>query len=65
MVVYFIYLICYSLQIIDIACAVPEVKTPLGGIKGTMKRSFGGRKYAAFEGIPYAQPPTRERRFEV
>ena len=43
----------------------PFVQTKLGGISGFYKKSFSGRNYEAYEGIPYALPPTRERRFEV
>lgn len=43
----------------------PLVQTHLGKIKGHLKKSYTGRKYEAFEGIPYAQPPIGERRFQV
>lgn len=43
----------------------PRVKTPLGGIKGYYKTSQNGRKYEAYEGIPYALPPTGKLRFKV
>lgn len=43
----------------------PIVKTPLGKIKGTYGLSANGRKYESYQGIPYALPPTGERRFEV
>lgn len=43
----------------------PTVKTPLGKIKGTYELSANGRKYESYRGIPYALPPTGERRFEV
>ncbi|XP_020285973.1 venom carboxylesterase-6-like [Pseudomyrmex gracilis] len=42
----------------------PRVKTPLGGIKGYYKTSQNGRKYEAYEGIPYALPPTKKLRFK-
>lgn len=42
-----------------------KIKTTLGNIKGYYKKSENGRRYAVFEGIPYALPPTGELRFEV
>lgn len=44
---------------------VPRVKTPLGGLKGYYKISQNGRKYEAYEGIPYALPPVGKLRFKV
>lgn len=43
----------------------PKVKTPLGGLKGYYKLSQHGRKYEAYEGIPYALPPVGKLRFKV
>lgn len=43
----------------------PYVTTQLMRIKGRWEISYSGRSYKAFEGIPYALPPTDERRFEV
>ncbi|KAJ8933691.1 hypothetical protein NQ318_008410 [Aromia moschata] len=43
----------------------PEVVTPSGRLQGQWAISYEGRTYAAFEGIPYAQPPVGELRFEV
>lgn len=43
----------------------PRVKTPLGAIKGYYKVSADGRQYEAYEGIPYALPPTGKYRFKV
>lgn len=36
-----------------------------GYIRGSYKNSFNGRRYRAFEGIPYAVPPVGNLRFEV
>lgn len=47
------------------SCANPVVETPLGNIEGYYADSVNGRKYAAFEGIPYAKPPVAEYRYEV
>lgn len=44
---------------------VPRVKTPLGGLKGYYKISQNGRKYEAYEGVPYALPPIGKLRFKV
>ncbi|XP_023310728.1 venom carboxylesterase-6-like [Anoplophora glabripennis] len=43
---------------------LPEIDTPLGRVRGYWKIS-DGRKYAVFEGIPYATPPVGDLRFEV
>ncbi|XP_048270688.1 venom carboxylesterase-6 [Bombus terrestris] len=42
----------------------PRVKTSLGDIRGYYKISRHGRKYEAYEGIPYAQPPIGNLRFK-
>lgn len=36
-----------------------------GEIRGVYRTSTNGRKYAAFEGVPYAEPPTGKLRFKV
>jgi carboxylesterase type B len=41
------------------------VTTSLGKIRGYIKTSYDGRKFSAFEGVPFAKPPTGSRRFEV
>ena len=43
----------------------PIVTTRLATVRGQYKQSYEGRKYAAFEGLPYALPPTGSRRFQV
>jgi hypothetical protein len=50
--------------------AVPHQEGPLvhveqGALRGTYLISAGGRKFAAFQGIPYARPPTGKHRFKV
>ncbi|KAF2904191.1 hypothetical protein ILUMI_01983 [Ignelater luminosus] len=42
----------------------PLIETTLGKIRGYYLQSYGGRKFAAFEGIPYAKPPIDDLRFE-
>ncbi|GJQ87338.1 Est-6 [Trypoxylus dichotomus] len=42
----------------------PLVSIEDGQIRGTFKKSFNGRKYMSFEGIPYAQPPLQKLRFK-
>ncbi|KAK5649399.1 hypothetical protein RI129_000428 [Pyrocoelia pectoralis] len=44
---------------------VPEVHIKLGKISGYHKSSVNGRTFSAFEGIPYAQPPLGDLRFEA
>jgi carboxylesterase type B len=41
------------------------VTTSLGKIRGHFKTSHDGRKFSAFEGVPFARPPIGSRRFEV
>ncbi|XP_074042110.1 carboxylic ester hydrolase-like [Leptinotarsa decemlineata] len=41
----------------------PTVTIPQGSVQGTFEKSYGGRKYSAFEGIPYGKAPLGELRF--
>lgn len=41
-----------------------QVHVQQGTLKGTERRSSGGRAFAAFEGIPYAEPPVGQKRFQ-
>lgn len=43
----------------------PVITTKLGNIKGHYKTSYDGKKFAAFEGIPFAAPPIGKLRFQV
>lgn len=43
----------------------PEVKTSLGVLRGVSMVSRGGREYALFTRIPYAEPPLGKLRFIV
>lgn len=43
----------------------PTISIEDGSIRGMFRLSYHGRKYVAFEGIPYAQPPIKELRFKV
>lgn len=57
----------FIISVNKIFCAdnSPFIKTRFGGIIGYLKKSFIGKKYTAFEGIPYAHPPIGKRRFQV
>lgn len=58
--------VCVSLAVrANVDETAPRVKIPLGGVKGYYKTSQNGRKYEAYEGIPYALPPTGKLRFKV
>ncbi|XP_014273060.1 venom carboxylesterase-6 [Halyomorpha halys] len=56
LVVLFSYLVSKSFSI--------ELTTRKGDIEGTEETSRSGRKYYAFKGIPYAQPPINELRLK-
>jgi carboxylesterase type B len=43
----------------------PTVHVQQGTLTGTYLTSRFGRKFAAFQGIPYAQPPIGDLRFKV
>ena len=42
-----------------------HVTSSLGTVIGLSETSASGKPYAAFRGIPYAKPPTGNRRFMV
>ncbi|XP_014203332.1 venom carboxylesterase-6-like [Copidosoma floridanum] len=55
------------LLFIALVCAyedAPFVVTPLGSVVGYYKTSYKGRRYEVYEGIPYAEPPVNQSRFE-
>ena len=43
----------------------PQVHIEQGILQGTYLTSSNGRKYAAFQGVPYASPPIGKFRFKV
>lgn len=43
----------------------PLVHVEQGALRGTYQTSAGGRIFSAFQGIPYARPPTGKHRFKV
>ncbi|XP_015520316.1 venom carboxylesterase-6 [Neodiprion lecontei] len=43
----------------------PTVTTPLGTIEGYYDTSSGNRTFEAYTGIPYAEPPVGDLRFEI
>jgi hypothetical protein len=43
----------------------PIVLTNSGSVEGYFMKAANGRQIRAFEGIPYAEPPTNEFRFRV
>lgn len=67
-------MICVT-ALITICCALsinavlgeesPIVRIKNGTLEGTFMTSRKGREFMAFMGIPYAQPPVGELRFEV
>ncbi|XP_044745301.1 uncharacterized protein LOC123307148 [Coccinella septempunctata] len=49
---------------VHFCCGIPFVKLKQGSLQGYHKKSYDGRIYSAFEGIPYAVPPLGELRFK-
>ncbi|XP_061395058.1 uncharacterized protein LOC133330663 [Musca vetustissima] len=43
----------------------PEIKLPVGQLKGTTRTSIYNDNYYSFEGIPYGKPPVGELRFKA
>lgn len=58
------FISCFIL-IVYVSCALnpPVINTSTGKIQGYFKHSTQGRRFAAFEGIPYAKPPVGKHRF--
>ncbi|CAH1395301.1 unnamed protein product [Nezara viridula] len=48
--------------LIAASCSAIELKTRKGSLQGTEESSRNGRKYYAFRGVPYAQPPVGKLR---
>lgn len=55
----FLYLILFSIFLTIKSLSDLEINTPFGTLKGD-DRDW----YIAFEGVPYGEPPTGDRRFE-
>ncbi|KAK4880593.1 hypothetical protein RN001_008739 [Aquatica leii] len=61
------------LQVLIFICACitlttqnePQLKIDQGILKGTFKKSFDGKEYSSFTGIPYAEPPIGQLRFKA
>ncbi|GAB1859691.1 Carboxylic ester hydrolase [Camponotus japonicus] len=67
MLIRLLVLLCLNLLLVIPANSdetAPRVKTLSGALKGYYKISQYGRKYEAYEGIPYALPPVGELRFK-
>lgn len=54
---------CSSLA--TVSKARPRVTVSEGKLAGDWMRTRGGRRIAAFKGIPYAAPPVKDLRFQV
>lgn len=55
---------CIGLQIMLLpANDVPIITTSSGKVEGYWAKSFDGRHYASFEGIPFAEKPLGELKF--
>lgn len=57
----------WSVLFMSVSCIMSHVylETKLGFLKGTTMLSRNGRKFKAFMGVPYAQPPVGMLRFRV
>lgn len=59
-------LICWLYNVgLDVGRATPLVRIKNGTLQGSIMVTRKGREIEAFRGIPYAQPPIGELRFEV
>lgn len=59
------YFYIFSILINIATCQFIEVQTELGRVRGVRIQSQMNNPAIAFLGIPYALPPTGERRFKV
>lgn len=55
----------YIIHNLLLAQCIVHLETKLGRIKGTHMYSRDGRKFHAFLGVPFAEPPIGELRFQV
>lgn len=60
---YFVSVLC-TVYIHTSKAHFVEVQIPQGKLKGVVKKSWLGREFDSFTGIPYAKPPTGNLRFE-
>ncbi|KAL3287462.1 hypothetical protein HHI36_001933 [Cryptolaemus montrouzieri] len=58
--------IIWIFVVVELSCCygLPSTKLKQGIIQGTLKKSYGGKLFSAFEGIPYAKPPIGNLRFQ-
>ncbi|XP_038216933.1 venom carboxylesterase-6-like [Zerene cesonia] len=61
LVLLFVLAVCTSGE----EAARPEVRTPLGPLRGFHMSTRRGRRISAFTGVPYAEPPVGELRFKA
>lgn len=50
---------------VTLAQEKPLIEISNGLLEGTLRKSYNGRIFSSFEGVPYAGPPVGEFRFEV
>ncbi|KAL7294020.1 hypothetical protein TKK_0012590 [Trichogramma kaykai] len=60
-----VIILTFIFVIIDSQKNEPTVQTSSGWIRGYYKKSYQGRLYEAYEGIPYAHPPVGKLRFQA
>jgi carboxylesterase type B len=60
-------LICTTLTILEVVYSKERYRISIeqGELQGTTLTSRNGRTFAAFQGIPYAEPPVGNLRFKV
>ena len=63
---YLTFIILMGISVFRCLAQEPIVNIPgLGGIRGSQMSSSSGKTFYAFRGIPYAEPPVGELRFQV
>lgn len=62
-----VFILCWTAVIIifELASCAIYIDSELGRIKGTHMYSRNRRKFNVFLGIPFAEPPVGELRFQV
>uniref|UniRef100_A0A6P7FR02 Carboxylic ester hydrolase n=1 Tax=Diabrotica virgifera virgifera TaxID=50390 RepID=A0A6P7FR02_DIAVI len=60
-----IWFLCFGMEIYGAENDDTIIDIVNGKIRGQVRKSFTGKDFIAYEGIPYAAPPTGQRRFKL